>query len=100
MYSWIWRHLPFGLAGRIVGSVLLAAAAGLLLWYLAFPWVDAHAWFNDVQVTGNGTGGDSSQIQPPPTPGASNASEYRLPYSTTHNNSSPGASPGLTSTGG
>lgn len=92
MYAWIWRHLPFGLAGKITGSVLLAAAAFALLWFLAFPWMDAHAWFNDVQVTDNG-GGNTSQVQVPPTPAASNPSDYQLPYSTTHNNTAPGAGP-------
>ena len=40
MYAWIWRHLPFGLPGKIGGSVLLAAAFGALLWYVVFPLID------------------------------------------------------------
>jgi hypothetical protein len=52
VYGWIWRHLPFGLPGRIAGSVLLAAAAAALLWFLVFPAVDPHLPFNnDGQVT-------------------------------------------------
>lgn len=51
MYGWIWRHLPFGIPGKIIGSVLLTAAAAALLWYVAFPAIDPHLPFNDVQVT-------------------------------------------------
>src|SRR5690606_7171084 len=37
MYGWIWRRLPFGLPGKIIGSVLLIAGAVALLWYWVFP---------------------------------------------------------------
>jgi hypothetical protein len=40
VYAWIWRHLPFGLPGRIAGSLLLAGAAAALLWFVVFPWAD------------------------------------------------------------
>ena len=44
MSAWIWRHLPFGLPGKIIGSLLLIAAAVSLLWFWIFPataqWVD------------------------------------------------------------
>lgn len=44
MYAWIWRHLPFGLPGKLAGSVLLASAAVALLWFWVFPataeWVE------------------------------------------------------------
>jgi hypothetical protein len=40
MYAWIWRHLPFGLPGRITGSVLLIGGAMAVLWFLMFPWLD------------------------------------------------------------
>jgi len=42
VYAWIWRHLPFGRAGRITGSILLACAAVLLLWFVVFPAVEPH----------------------------------------------------------
>jgi len=40
MYAWIWRHLPFGLPGKIGGSLLLAAGFAALLWFVIFPWAD------------------------------------------------------------
>ncbi len=52
MYGWIWRRLPFGLPGKLVGSLLLTAAAVALLWYVVFPAIDPHLPFNnDGQVT-------------------------------------------------
>jgi hypothetical protein len=51
MYAWIWRHLPFGLAGKIVGSLLLAAAFGALLWFQIFPMVEEYLPVNDGQIT-------------------------------------------------
>lgn len=51
MYSWIWRRLPYGLPGKIIGSVLLVAAVVLLLWYVVFPAVDAYLPFNDNVVS-------------------------------------------------
>ncbi|HWB36258.1 MAG TPA: hypothetical protein VHA75_09550 [Rugosimonospora sp.] len=46
MYAWIWRHLPFRRAGRLVAAVALVVAAAGLLWYLAFPVIDSYAPFN------------------------------------------------------
>lgn len=40
MYGWIWRHLPFGLPGKITGSLLLAAGALAMLWFVVFPAID------------------------------------------------------------
>ena len=40
MYAWIWRHLPFGVPGKLGGSLLLAAAFAALLWFVIFPWAD------------------------------------------------------------
>lgn len=40
MYAWLWRILPFGLPGKIVGSLVLAAAAAAALWFVVFPWAD------------------------------------------------------------
>jgi hypothetical protein len=40
VYGWIWRHLPFGLPGKLAGSLLLVAGAAALLWYVVFPWAD------------------------------------------------------------
>src|SRR5256885_10089810 len=46
--SWIWRHLPFGRPGRIIGSVLLVGAVGALLWFTVFPKADEWLPFGDV----------------------------------------------------
>jgi hypothetical protein len=88
MYAWIWRHLPFGLPGKIIGSVLLATALGALLWFQVFPMVEQYLPVNDGQITqsDNGPSDDESpagdDVSPPP-PGV-------IPYSTTSNNTSPG----------
>ncbi len=50
MYTWIWRRLPFGLPGKIIGSVLLVAAVVALLWYLVFPAVEPLLPFDDAQI--------------------------------------------------
>jgi hypothetical protein len=50
MYAWVWRHLPFGRPGKIVGSVILVAAVVALLWYWVFPAVEPLLPFDDVQV--------------------------------------------------
>ena len=86
MYSWIWRKLPFGLTGKLIGSVLLAAATVALLWYVIFPWAEPLLPFDDVQVTqDSGTpGGDSGVDQDAPT-----GDEHDLPYDTDENNTPP-----------
>lgn len=56
MYGWIWRKLPFGLPGKLVGTLVLVVGAAALLWYLVFPAIDPILPFNDVQVTGPGDG--------------------------------------------
>jgi hypothetical protein len=52
MYLWIWRKLPFGLPGKIIGSVLLIGIVTALLWYKIFPWVEPILPFDDGQVEG------------------------------------------------
>ena len=92
MYGWIWRHLPFGLPGRIVGSLLGVAAAVTLLWLVVFPAAEPHLWFSDVQVS---TGGGGHAPAPGPTgPGVTpsgNPSDYVVPYSTVSNAAHPSA---------
>ncbi|MGC5018748.1 hypothetical protein [Micromonospora sp. DT47] len=87
MYAWIWRKLPFGLAGKISGSLLLAAAMVALLWYVVFPWAEPLVTpFDDVQVTqdsgtpGGDSGGDSGVDESAPT-----GDEHDLPYDTDEN---------------
>ena len=51
MYAWIWRKLPFGLPGKLIGSVLLVTATMALLWFWLFPLAEPLLPFDDVQVT-------------------------------------------------
>ncbi|MEU5939022.1 hypothetical protein ABZ807_07490 [Micromonospora sp. NPDC047548] len=90
MYAWIWRKLPFGLAGKLTGSLLLLAATVALLWYVVFPWAEPLVTpFDDVQVTqDSGTpGGDSGVEQDAPA-----GDEHELPYDTEQNNTPPPSS--------
>ena len=92
MYAWIWRKLPFGLAGKLAGSILIAATAGLLLWYVVFPWATPLLPFDDVQV---GTG--TEQVDAPAgenadtvIPGEEDAPD-EIPYSEESNDPHPSA---------
>jgi hypothetical protein len=53
MYSWIWRNLPGGLPGRLIGSLLLVAGVVALLWFVVFPWAEPILPFGDVTVEGD-----------------------------------------------
>ncbi|GAA4910330.1 hypothetical protein LX16_2733 [Stackebrandtia albiflava] len=57
MYGWIWRKLPFGLPGKLVGSVLLVTGVVALLWYVAFPNLAPLLPFGQVTVDDDGGGG-------------------------------------------
>ena len=50
MYSWIWRTLPGGLPGKLLGSLVLLAAAVAVLFLLVFPAVEPLLPFSDVTV--------------------------------------------------
>lgn len=50
MYVWIWRRLPGGLPGKIVGSLVLLAAVVALLFFVVFPWLEPRLPLNDVTV--------------------------------------------------
>ncbi|HVF04412.1 MAG TPA: hypothetical protein VNA20_06205 [Frankiaceae bacterium] len=50
MYTWIWRHLPGGVPGKIVGTLLLLAGAVALLFFVVFPWAEPRLPFNQVTV--------------------------------------------------
>jgi hypothetical protein len=51
VYAWIWRRLPFGLPGKLLGSALLIVAAVAILWFWVFPAAEPLLPFDDVQVT-------------------------------------------------
>jgi hypothetical protein len=54
VYSWIWRRLPGGVPGKIVGSLLLLAVVVVLLLAVVFPAVEPLLPFNDVTVDSAG----------------------------------------------
>lgn len=37
MYSWIWRHLPGGVAAKAGSALVLALAVSALLLFVVFP---------------------------------------------------------------
>jgi len=51
VYGWIWRVLPGGLPGKVIGSTVLIALVAALLLFVVFPWVEPRLPFNDVTVT-------------------------------------------------
>jgi hypothetical protein len=51
VYGWIWRRLPGGKPGKVIGSVLLALVAAAVLWFWVFPAVEPILPFDDVQIT-------------------------------------------------
>jgi hypothetical protein len=50
VYGWIWRRLPGGLPGKVIGSVILILAVVALLFFVVFPYVDPRLPFSDVTV--------------------------------------------------
>jgi hypothetical protein len=104
MYAWIWRHLPFGLPGKIGGSVALITAAVLLLWFVVFraiePWVsDVLLPFDEGQLVPGADTVDPDAVDPA-APGGDDGDavigedgepldEFDIPYSTDENNTSP-----------
>jgi hypothetical protein len=50
VYVWIWRKLPGGLPGKLIGSAILVLAVVALLFLVVFPYVDPRLPFNDVTV--------------------------------------------------
>jgi hypothetical protein len=91
MYAWIWRKLPFGVWGKLTGSLALAAATTALLWFVVFPWATPLLPFDDVQV-GNGTEQQGPGTGNADTTSSDNPDEQApddLPYSTESNQPHP-----------
>jgi cytoskeletal protein RodZ len=84
MYAWIWRKLPFGIWGKLTGSLALAAATGALLWYVIFPWATPLLPFDDVQV-GADTQQGPAQEDPNAVVSHSDEGPDDIPYSTRSN---------------
>ena len=57
MYSWIWRTLPGGRTGKLLGSLLLLALVVLLLFTVVFPAVEPLLPYSDVTVDQQGSAG-------------------------------------------
>ena len=53
MYGWIWRSLPGGLPGKVLGCLLLRTAAVALLFLVVFPAVEPLLPRGDVTVEGS-----------------------------------------------
>lgn len=71
MYVWIWRHLPGGLPGRLLGSTVLLAAAVLALLFWVFPAVEPLLPYNDVTVdTSDGQPAGDPEAEPAPPVGS------------------------------
>jgi len=65
MYVWIWRHLPGGIPGKLLGSLALLVGVLALLFYLVFPWAERSLPFNDVTIDHT-----TSTSSPSPSPTA------------------------------
>ena len=88
MYAWIWRKLPFGLWGKLTGSLVLVATVGVLLWYVVFPWATPLLPFDDVQVGTEQQ--DPNSVVPADDPGLG---PDEIPYDQHTNAPDPSASP-------
>jgi hypothetical protein len=45
VHGWIWRRLPGGTGARCVQVAMLVIVAGLLLWFLIYPWLSIRVPF-------------------------------------------------------
>ncbi|HVV77562.1 MAG TPA: hypothetical protein VHC43_16185 [Mycobacteriales bacterium] len=50
MYGWIWRKLPGGIPGKLLGCAVLLFATLVLLFLVVFPWAGPKLPFNHVTV--------------------------------------------------
>jgi uncharacterized membrane protein len=50
MYAWIWRKLPGGWPGKLVGSLVMAMIVVAFLFLVVFPWAGPKLPFNHVTV--------------------------------------------------
>lgn len=51
MYVWLWRRLPGGLPGKLVGSLALLLGVVALMFYVIFPRIEGFMPWNHVTVT-------------------------------------------------
>jgi len=50
MYSWIWRKIPGGIPGKLLGCAVLLFATLALLFLVVFPWAQPKLPFNYVTI--------------------------------------------------
>ncbi|MEO3746790.1 hypothetical protein [Plantactinospora sp. B5E13] len=93
MYAWIWRKLPFGLPGKLLGSLLITASLLALLWYVVFPWAEPLLPFDDVQVEsgipGDDPAGGEAGVDGVGGEQDAPGDEHDIPYDTEENNTPP-----------
>ena len=65
MYTWIWRTLPGGLPGKLLGSAVLLVAAVALLFFVVFPAIEPLVPIGEVTVEG-----DPAETDRAPAPAA------------------------------
>jgi len=53
MYSWIWRKLPGGLPGKLIGTLFLVVGVAVLLFFVVFPYIEPRLPFGQVTVNGS-----------------------------------------------
>ncbi len=64
MYVWLWRRLPGGTPGKLLGCTVLMALAVLVLFFVVFPWAEPRLPYSDVTVTSPGSSPPSSSTSP------------------------------------
>lgn len=50
MYTFIWRRIPGGIPGKLLGCAVLLFAVLVLLFLVVFPWAGPKLPFNHVTV--------------------------------------------------
>ena len=68
MYGWIWRTLPGGLPGKLLGSLVLLTAAVLLLFLVVFPAVQPLLPWSDVTVEQDDSAAARGALREEPAP--------------------------------
>jgi hypothetical protein len=86
VYGWIWRKLPFGVPGKIIGSLLLAGGTVALLWFVAFPKVEPLLPFNHSTIDDQ-NGGQDTQHDGTGDRVSDDPSDYKREHSPTPNGS-------------
>jgi hypothetical protein len=89
VYAWIWRKLPFGLWGKLSGSLVLIGGVTALLWFFLFPLVEPMLTpFDDVQV-GDPAGGYTDVVDPGDLTPTGDPGDHEIPYETAEPTVSP-----------